>query len=258
MTGNDKPLVSVIMPAYRSAPTIAASVESVLAQKEQLELLIVDDCSDDDLDAALAPFATDARVKLLRNACNCGAAESRNRGVAAASGAYVAFCDADDIWADGKLEKQLVKIEETGAVLCATARELMKPDGTLTGRVIGVKERITYRDILRHNCINCSSVLLRADAARQFPFAHEDSHEDYILWMRLLREYGAACAVNEPLLKYRMSSTGKSGSKLRSAKKTYTAYRYAGFGVPTSIALFVSYALHGAAKYAHSYLGGTQ
>ena len=70
--------------------------------------------------------------------------------------------------------------------------------------------------------------------------------------MQVLREYQEACAVNEPLLKYRLSDTGKSGSKLKSAAMTYKAYRYMGYGPVTSALLFVSYAVHGVIKYARA------
>lgn len=85
---------------------------------------------------------------------------------------------------------------------------------------------------------------------------HEDSHEDYITWLGILKKYGQASAVDEPLLKYRLSSGGKSGNKLRSARMTYTAYRYAGFGPIRAAGLFCAYAVNGVAKYARAYLGG--
>lgn len=252
----NKPLVSVVMPAFRCAATIRSAIESVLIQDVPLELLVIDDCSGEDLAAALAAFAGDARVKIFHNDVNMGAAQSRNRGVSLAKGEYVAFLDADDIWATGKLRKQLAALQDTGAVLCATARELMTPEGEMTGRIIPVKEIITYKDLLRHNSINCSSVLIKREAALEFPMHHEQSHEDYIMWLEVLGKYGRACAVNEPLLKYRLSNTGKSGSKLHSAKMTFMVYRHMGFGLAKSLALFLSYAVHGVLKYAVSYFGG--
>lgn len=252
----EKPLVSVIMPAYRCGGVIGEAIESVLAQDVSLELLVIDDCGGENLEEILQPYLSDPRVHLLRNSSNLGAAASRNRGVEAAEGDYVAFLDADDCWVSGKLKKQLEFLEKTRMVLCATARELMTPAGESTGRVIPVREQITYRDLLRHNCINCSSVVMKREVAREFPMCHEDSHEDYIMWLRVLKKYGQACAVNEPLLRYRLSNTGKSGSKLKSAKMTFMVYRYMGYSMATSIVLFVSYALHGVAKYARSYLGG--
>lgn len=248
--------VSVIMPAYRCEKTIGQAVDSALAQKVPLEVIVLNDQSPDALDAVMERYADDARVRYVRNSENLGAAASRNRGVSLARGRYVAFLDADDWWAEGKLARQLALLEQTGAVLCSTGRELVTPDGQLTGRVIGVRERITYRSLLLHNCINCSSVLLRTDVAREFPMQHEDSHEDYIAWLGILKKYGQAAAIDEPLLKYRLSFEGKSGNKLKSARMTYRAYRYAGFGALPAAGLFCAYAVNGVFKYARAYLGG--
>lgn len=249
-------LVSVIMPAYRCAGTIGQAIDSALSQDVPLEVIVLDDQSPEDLGTVLARYAQDERVRYFRNERNLGAAASRNRGVELARGEYVAFLDADDWWAEGKLKKQLARLAQTQTVLCSTGRELATPDGRLTGRVIGVKEQITYRSLLLHNCINCSSVVLRTEVARAFPMEHEDSHEDYITWLRILRKYGQASAVDEPLLKYRLSSGGKSGNKLKSAWMTYTAYRYAGFGRIRAAGLFCAYAANGVLKYARAYMGG--
>ena len=242
-------LVSVVMPAYRCAGTIAASIESVLCQEVPLELIVVNDRSPDDLDAAMAPYLADQRVVYVTNEENMGAAKSRNRAVAMARGKYVAFLDSDDLWLPGKLAAQVAALEESGNVLCCTARMLMTPEGEDTGRVLPVPEEITYRDLLKHNCIACSSVLMRAEAAREFPMDHEDSHEDYILWLRVLEKYGPARGINEPMLRYRLSNTGKSGSKLHSAKMTFMVYRYMGFSLPKSLMCFASYAFNGVWKY---------
>lgn len=251
------PLVSVIIPVYNGADRIGLALDSALAQHVPLEVIVIDDCSTDGLDRALAAYRDDPAVICLKNEVNLGAAQSRNRGVAAARGEYVAFLDADDCWAPGKLEKQLAALRRTGTVLCATARELLTADGEPTGRVIPVKEAITYRELLKHNCINCSSVLLKTEVAREFPMHHEDSHEDYIMWLEILQKYETACGINEPLLKYRLSSTGKSGSKLKSAKMTFKVYRYMGFGPVKSLLCFCSYAVHGVLKYSLPSRGGS-
>ena len=78
---------------------------------------------------------------------------------------------------------------------------------------------------------------------------HEDSHEDYITWLKVLRKYGRAVGINEPLLLYRLSNTGKSGNKLKSAGMTFLAYRYMGFSLPRSVYYFLHYAFGGVKKY---------
>lgn len=245
----EKPLVSVVMPVYNGEKYIQKAVESVLNQDVSLELIIIDDGSTDRTEEILAKYRSHEKLRYLKNKKNIGVSGSRNRGVREAAGTYVAFLDADDWWEKDKLKQQLALLKKTGCVLCSTGRELMHPDGASTGRNIPVKEKITYRELLKHNCINCSSVLVRRDVISRFPMEHDDSHEDYITWLKILQEYRCAAGINKPLLKYRLSIGGKSRNKLKSAAMTYRVYRYMGFGTLKSAVLFVSYALHGLWKY---------
>ena len=246
----DKPLISIVMPAYNCAHYIQGAIDSALGQAVPIELLVINDCSKDNLDQVMERYADNPKVRYIQNESNLGAAGSRNRGIKLARGEYIAFLDADDIWRRGKLERQWQAIQESGCVLCATARELMTPEGVCTGRIFAVAERITYRNLLRHNSIACSSVMIKAEVAREFPMHHDkDSHEDYIMWLEILKKYKEACGINEPLLLYRVSNTGKSGSKWHSARMTFKVYRYMGFGWGKSFLYFGSYALHGVWKY---------
>ena len=243
-------LVSVVIPAYNCTPFISKALDSALVQDVPMEIIVINDCSKDDLDTFMEKnYKQYPQIRYLKNEKNLGVAETRNRGVALAQGKYVAFLDADDYWEKDKLKKQLKLIEETGAVLCSTARELMNPDGSLTGYIIPVKTEFSFEYLRLHNQINCSSVLIKTEVAREFPMHHDDSHEDYLMWLEVLEKYGNGCAINEPLLKYRITNTGKSGNKLNSAKMTFKTYRYMGFGLFRSILYFISYAFHGLKKY---------
>lgn len=256
-------LVSVVIPCYNASRTVTESIDSALHQDmhfessqqigrgsvQRMEIIVVDDCSSDDMGAVRARYRGDPRVRFYRNEKRLGVAKTRNRAVLRARGQYVAYLDADDIWAPDKLKKQFARIYKTGCVLCCTGRALMNPDGTYTGRVIGVKEILTEKDLLRQNPVNCSSVVVLTDVAREYPMVHEDAHEDYVSWMNIIRKYGQVCGVDEPLLLYRLSDSGKSGGKLKSARMTYRAYRYMGFSTLKSCMCFISYALRGVLKY---------
>ncbi len=66
--------------------------------------------------------------------------------------------------------------------------------------------------LLRGNVIGCSSVLAKKEAfCWNSRWKKDECHEDYLDWLRILKKYGTACGVDEPLLKYRLSSTGKIG-----------------------------------------------
>ncbi len=242
-------LVSVVIPTRNNGSTLKTAVRSALNQNVPVEIIIVDDASDVPAVDTLMELAGDHRVRILRNERRQGVARSRNLGVLAASGRLVAFLDADDWWEPGKLQAQLRRMKEDRTVLSCTARELADSDGRLTGKIIPVPERITYRDLMKGNCINCSSVVLLTKVAREFPMEHDDAHEDYLMWLRILKKYRRASGLNQPYLKYRLSGSGKSGSKWKSARMTYQTYRYAGFDSLKSLCCFVSYAVHGIEKY---------
>jgi len=242
-------LVSVVIPAFQCAKYIQHAVDSALMQDVPLEVIVIDDCSYDGLDDVMEQYADEPRVRYIKNDTNLGASATRNKGAALAKGQYIAFLDSDDYWAPDKLKKQLAMIREKGTVLCSTARELITFGGIPTGYVIPTKEEFTFSDLQRQNLINCSSVLIKTEVAREFPMHHDECHEDYLMWLKVLKKYRKACAVNEPLLKYRITDVGKSGSKWKSAKMTYHTYRRMGYGVLRSSYYFINYALHGMKKY---------
>jgi glycosyltransferase involved in cell wall biosynthesis len=100
-----KNAVSVVIPAFRAAGTIARALDSVLAQTVPVaQILVIDDGSPDDLAAVVTGYGS--RVTLLRKP-NGGAASARNVGIERATGDYIAFLDADDYWDPRKLERQL-------------------------------------------------------------------------------------------------------------------------------------------------------
>ena len=241
--------VSVVIPVFNGARYIKQAIDSALIQDVPLEVIVIDDCSTDDLHDVLSAYEDESRLRVYRNDTGLGVAKSRNRGVSLAQAEYVAFLDADDYWTEGKLKSQLEEMERTGAVISSTARELIRPDGTPVGRIIGIPERIEYRDILRTNPLSCSAVVARKDVLLEFPMEHDDSHEDYITWIRIIDKYGFAIGIDKPYLKYRLSEGGKSRNKFKSAKMQYKAYRYCGIGVCKSLIFFISYAINGFKKY---------
>lgn len=128
------PLVSVVIPVFNRASMIAAAVESCLAQTYRpIEVVLVDDCSSDDLDTAIHPFVDRPEVRLVQHETNLGVSAARNSGVAAAKGTYVAFLDSDDAWLPTKLERQVAEVRSwTGQnVLCGTLTKVISDQGAV-------------------------------------------------------------------------------------------------------------------------------
>src|ERR1044071_8329951 len=106
--------VSVIIPTRDRAHLLFRTLQSVLAQSiENLEVMVVDDGSVDANGAVAA--AADPRVRVIRNQEPTGVSVARNRGIAAARGVWIAFCDDDDLWAPNKLQQQLNAADRAGA-----------------------------------------------------------------------------------------------------------------------------------------------
>src|SRR3990172_7432416 len=122
--------VSVVIPAYNSAPCIRDAVESALGQGYgEMEVIVVDDGSTDGTKEALADLAGAGKVVYIYQE-NRGAGAARNAGVRVSGGEYIAFLDSDDLWLEGKIEKQVAFMESRGldAVFCAGYYS--RPDGS--------------------------------------------------------------------------------------------------------------------------------
>ena len=225
------------------------AIESALKQEVEKEIILIDDCSKDNTRDIIRTYLELDNVKLICNPSNQGVAKSRNIGVQNAQGDYIAFLDADDYWEKDKLVKQLQRLQETGGVFCYTGRKLITEEGNLTGQTIHVRERSNYETLSKHNDIACSSVVMKRSLALEVPMEHEEVHEDYLNWLRILKKGYIAYGIDEPLLYYRLSEGGKSRSKLKSAKMTYGVHRYMGAGRIQALYLMCSHLSHALKKY---------
>lgn len=244
--------VTAIMPAYNAARYMDKAIESVLAQTVSCKVLIINDASTDDTLGIAQRYASryPEQIEVIDNEQNKGVAASRNCAVAQATTEYIAFLDADDWWSTDKLELQLAQLKAAGADACYSGRELMTAAGESTGKVVHVPEQTDYRQLLKGNVIPCSSVLMKREAAREYPMEHDELHEDYIVWLSMLRDGKRFVGIDQPLLKSRLGEDGKSRNKWKSAKMTYGVYRHMGIPMWKAVYYFVCYALAGVAKYA--------
>src|SRR5260370_38313856 len=100
------PRVSVVVPHCDDVDTLAFALNSALGQSfTDLEVILVDDASSQNVDAVLANI-NDSRLKVIRHDHNRATASARNSADASARGEYIAFLDADDSWYPTKLERQ--------------------------------------------------------------------------------------------------------------------------------------------------------
>lgn len=126
-------LVSVIIPTYNRARTIARALNSVFTQTYgPLEVIVVDDGSTDGTTEALAPYGD--RIQLVRQK-NQGPAAARNTGIKAATGEIITFLDDDDSWLPDKIERQVKLLQATrssGVKCCVCNAKMVYPTGAVT------------------------------------------------------------------------------------------------------------------------------
>lgn len=248
-------LISVVIPAYNAEKTIEKSIQSAIGQTySDLEVVIIDDCSQDGTVKIATDYAkTDDRIRVLQNQTNKGVAFSRNRGVEAAKGEWIAFLDSDDRWDMSKLEKQADLLEQNPSCsLCFTGSAFENGEGIGCSYTLAVPEKMEYHDLLKQNLISCSSVLVKKEILIKFPMKSDPKiHEDLATWLKILQDGAEAVGIDEPLLIYRISSQSKSGNKLQAARMQWKTYQVAEIGYWKSIRYFFIYAWRNIKKYLH-------
>lgn len=207
--------ISVIIPAYNCQNTIVECLNSVFAQTLQpVEVIVIDDGSTDETRERIEQFGD--RVMLICQA-NQGASRSRNRGVATASGKWIAFLDSDDIWLPDKLTRQISSLQTRCWSHTNSLYIGFEQDGTT--RRTDLSEQFgghVLEQLLMDNFITTSTVLIRKDvfeAAAGFD-STMDPLEDWNLWLKLAKDYPIAY-VEEPQAHYRIV-IGSASRKARS------------------------------------------
>lgn len=247
----DKPLVSVVMPNYNGTRFVAQAIDSALAQTyENFEIIVVDDCSTDNSpDIIREKCAEDSRLRMIALDKNGGVANARNVGIRAARGEYIALLDNDDLWEADKLERQIA-LARRGADIVYCSYDFIDEDNNTIKRAFIVPERTDFDKMLSSNVISCSTGLFKAELLKEHPFCAEYYHEDYVLWMELLRLPIEAVGDKKVLMHYRQVKGSRSNKKGNAAKERWNIYRRAlGMSFVSSAAAFVRYAVNSIVKY---------
>lgn len=227
-------LVGVVVPMYNAAATIAQTLKSICVQSHRnLDIIVVDDGSTDGSGAIVEAVAeADPRIRLIYQP-NSGVAAARNTGAKNTPANLLAFIDADDLWRNDKLEKQLSRLRsepgvqgsaEIGLVYCWFA-QIDDADFYLTEPFKPLQEGKVLRALCRRNFIgNGSSMLLTRKAyehARGFEPKLRDlgaqGCEDLLIALRVASNFEIAL-VPEVLVGYRILDNNMSSNAERMLK----------------------------------------
>lgn len=224
------PVISVVIPVYNGDKTIAATVSSVLSQSfEELELLVVNDGSQDQTLEIVQAF-TDNRLQVL-NYSNAGLAASRNRGLSVAAGEFVSFIDADDLWTPDKLADQLQALRQNPqAALAYSWTDCVTDQARFVRHGSHISaEGSVYKQLLLGNFLDSGSNALIRRSAFETTGGFDESlkaAEDWDMFLRLAKTYEFACVPKVQVL-YRLSSQSMSANLERQEQESLKVLRRA-------------------------------
>lgn len=207
-------LVSVIIPVYNRAKIICRTLDSVAAQTyKNIEVIVVDDCSDDseELKAKLDDYDLD--IKYIRHETNKHGGEARNTGIEASSGDYIAFLDSDDLWAPNKIESCIRYGVDGNEILYSKIldREKVYPNYAFDNN-LNVDEYL----LVERQSMQTSSLFMKAELATRVmfdPSLKRFQDTDFII--RAQKLHGARFTLVNDVLVY-MSDYDK-GSRISSS-----------------------------------------
>lgn len=219
------PVVSIVMPAYKVAPYISETLDSVFAQTfNGYEVIVVNDGSPDtkELEQALEPYLN--RIVYLKQE-NLGAGAARNAGLRRARGEFTAFLDADDLWLPDYLSEQIKFIRE-GDYDFVYADATLFGQSPLAGRtfmqIAPSDGEVTFESLINGKCnVITSGVVARTRLILEVGMFDEGlrNSQDFELWVRLVRRGARTAYQRKVLLRYRYHENSLSGDALNQIKR---------------------------------------
>lgn len=223
-------MVSIIVPVYNAEKYLLETITMVKQQTYgNWELILVDDCSLDgsvQVVKACLEECPDSRIRLIVQEENRGAAAARNRGLEEASGRYIAFLDADDVWMPDKLKIQMEYMEEKQVSFVFSAYEFGDEMALGTGKVVHVPKTLSYSRALSRTVIFTSTVLLDSrKIPKELMMMPQVASEDTATWWQILRKGYVAHGIDQVLAVYRRPRESLSSNKLKAIRRIWFLYR---------------------------------
>lgn len=214
-------MISVIMSTYKEDERLLReSIESILNQTyRDFEYIIILDYPDNVVHkSVIEEYALkDDRIHFYVNEKNMGLTDSLNRGLSLCHGEYIARMDADDISLPDRLERQMEYLEKNHYDLIGGITEMINEDGTLLYSIKSVPtDPKKINKALRYSqCIAHPTWLGRKEVfEKNAGYRHMPLCEDYDFTLRAVLNGFVISNLNEPVLKYRMTSNSISRSNL--------------------------------------------
>ena len=217
--------ISIIIPYYKKEKYFKKTINSILNQTfRNFEVLIVfDEENLNNLEFIKQIAKTDKRIKIFINRKNYGAGVSRNIGIFRSKSKYIAFIDADDIWAKNKLKIQYNLMKKKNLLVTHTSYQIINEKGVQTS--IRLARELSYKDLLKSCDIGLSTVMLNKKILKKdLLFPDLKTKEDYVLWLKLAKKGIIFYPIQKNLTKWRRTKSSLSSSIIQKLKDGYSVY----------------------------------
>jgi len=245
-------LISIVTPCYNDEKYIGEAIESVLAQSYQnWELFVVDDSSTDNSAEIIRSYCEkDSRIRYFKTDFPTGSPViPRNMAIEKAAGRLIAFLDSDDVWFPTKLEEQIKLFSDEKTAIVFSNHEKINEDGKRKKRVIIAPKIVTYKRLLKENCIRNSAGMYDTEKVGKVHLQNIN-YEDFVLWLEILKKGYIAQNTNTVEILYRIRKNSISDNKIRAAKWTWNIYRNVEkLGFFKSMYYFLNYCVRAGLKY---------
>lgn len=197
--------VSVIVPMYNAENHIEETLQSILSQTYQnFEIICIDDISNDNTIKIVEKLMeNEDKIKLYQLEEKGGASIARNLGIKEATGNYIAFLDADDVWLEDKLENQIVFMKENNLAFTYTNFGFIDNYGNVLEKYRTSPKKITYKSLSYGNTIGCLTVMYDVSKVGLIQIEKINKRNDFALWLAVLKEVEAGYLLPKILSNYR-------------------------------------------------------
>ena len=225
-------LVSIIIPYYKKKDFISGAINSAINQTyKNIEILIIyDDENFDDMNFLINLQKNNKKIYIIKNTKRMGAGFSRNIGISKSKGNYIAFLDADDTWKLNKLTNQINFMKQNNCDVSHTTYSIVDKNNNIIGKRIA-RNFFKIDDLLKSCDIGTSTVIVKKKLiTNEIKFASLKTKEDFVLWLKLLRENVKIYGLDEDLTlwtKSKLSLSSSTFQKLIDGFKVY--YKYMNF-----------------------------
>ncbi len=222
-----EPLVSVITPTYNSQEFIEQTINSILEQSyKNWELILIDDASSDETVEIINDYTSKhSKISLIQNKTNQGAGISRNIGINAAKGDFIAFLDADDLWLSNKLEVQIDLMLKNNLDVCFSSYDLMDEGGNKLYKRVNALSELSYKKLLRSNYVGNLTGIYNRKTLGKIQSTEFRKRQDWLLWLAAIkRSNKPATGIQESLALYRVRKNSMSSNKFDLIKYNFQVY----------------------------------